>query len=191
MRDAVVAVGTAGGLGVGLMLLFVGLGLPGVGLRRSGVGEAEAFAVGVGVGALTGACIIGTAAPTTVSSAAAAQMIWLCRRKLATMDRDYRPRAMAVDCHPANVVRGCPVRPSLLPRADPSRLGGPASGFRHGSARKPVVRNGCELVSRCRADPSKCRGDCRRFHRIRDYEDRTGPPVQVLVDVSGAPTSWL
>jgi hypothetical protein len=61
----------------------------------------QPFAVGVGVGALTGACSTGTAAPTTVSSAAAAQMIWPCRRKLATMERDYRPRVMAVDCHPA------------------------------------------------------------------------------------------
>lgn len=108
MRDAVAAVGAAGGVRVGLMLPFVGFGSLGVGLRRSGVGEAEAFAVGVGVGALTGACIIGSAAPTTVNSAEAAQMIWPCRRKLATMERDYRPRAMAVDCHPAKGRAGLP-----------------------------------------------------------------------------------
>jgi hypothetical protein len=100
MDAAVDSVGAEGSR-VGLMLPSVGLGSPGVGLRASGVGEVEPFAVGVGVGALTGACSTGTAAPTTVSSAAAAQMIWPCRRKLATMERDHRPRVTAVDCHPA------------------------------------------------------------------------------------------
>ena len=65
----------------------VGLGSPGVGLRASGSSGAEAFAVGVGAGALTGACSTGTAAATTVSSAAAAQMILPYRRKLATIRR--------------------------------------------------------------------------------------------------------
>ena len=59
----------------------------GVGLRSSGVGEAEAVAVEVGVGMAVGGCATETAAPTTVSSAAAAQMIWARRRKLATMRR--------------------------------------------------------------------------------------------------------
>ena len=93
VRDsAVVAVGVAGGVSVGLVP-------SGVGLRSSGVGEAEAVAVDVWVGVSVG-CATGTAAPTTVSSAAAAQMIWARRRKLATirrrsanMERDYRPGA--------------------------------------------------------------------------------------------------
>jgi hypothetical protein len=121
---AVDSVGTAEGRRVGPMLPSVGLGSPGVGLRASGVGEAESFAVGVGAGALSGACSTGTAAPTTVSSAAAAHIILPCRRKLATMERDYRPRVMAVDCqNPAKGGAGLSVRPNLLPRADPSRLG--------------------------------------------------------------------
>ncbi len=87
-----------------------GLGLrsPGVGLRFSGVGEAEAVAVEVGVGVAVGGCATATAAPTTVRNAAAAQLIWARRRKLATMrrrsatmERDYKPGAMAVDYNPA------------------------------------------------------------------------------------------
>ena len=101
VRDAaVVAVGVAGGVSIGLVPSGVGLRSSGVGLRSSGVGEAEAVAVDVWVGVPVGGCATGTAAPTTVSSAAAAQMIWARRRKLATMrrrsatmERDYRPGA--------------------------------------------------------------------------------------------------
>jgi hypothetical protein len=67
------------------------------------VGETETVAVDVGVGVpVAGCAATGTAAPTTVSSAPAAQMIWPRRRKLATrrrrsatMEGDYRPAAMA------------------------------------------------------------------------------------------------
>jgi hypothetical protein len=91
----------------------LGLPSPGVGLRSSGVGEAEAVAVEVGIGVAVGGCATETAAPTTVSSAAAAQMIWARRRKLATMrprsatmERDYKPGAIAVDYHPAKAWSG-------------------------------------------------------------------------------------
>ncbi|MET0521550.1 MAG: hypothetical protein ABW156_06175 [Jiangellaceae bacterium] len=102
MRDAsVVAVVVAGGVSIGLVP-------SGVGLWSSGVGEAEAVAVDVSVGVPVGGCATGTAAPTTVSSAAAAQMIWArwrmlatMRRRSATMERDYRPGAMAMDYRPA------------------------------------------------------------------------------------------
>jgi hypothetical protein len=101
VRDsAVVAVGVVVGVSPGLVPPGLGLPSPGVGLRSSGVGEAEAVAVEVGVGVAVGGCATETAAPTTVSSAAAAQMIWARRRKLATMrrrsatmERDYRPGA--------------------------------------------------------------------------------------------------
>ena len=97
VRDsAVVAVGVAGGVSSGLVSSGAGLRSPDVGLpRQARAAEAVAVAVGVAVGGWATA----TAAPTTVSSAAATQMIWPCRRKLATMrrrsaamERDYRPR---------------------------------------------------------------------------------------------------
>jgi hypothetical protein len=99
-----VAVGVPGGVSAGLVPPGLGLRSPGVGLRFSGVGEAEAVAVEVGVGVAVGGCATATAAPTTVRNAAAAQLIWARRRKLATMrrrsatmERDYKPGAMAVD----------------------------------------------------------------------------------------------
>jgi hypothetical protein len=53
-------------------------------------------------------CAIATAAPAMVRNAAAAQMIWARRRKLAmmgrrsaTMERDYKPGTMAMDYDPA------------------------------------------------------------------------------------------
>ena len=107
----VVAVGVAGGVGsglvpsgVGLRASGVGLRASGVGVRASGVGATEAVAVDVGVGAPVAGCsAIGIPAPTMVSSAPAAQMIWPRRRKpatnrrrSATMEGDYRPAAMAL-----------------------------------------------------------------------------------------------
>ena len=97
VRDsAVVAVGVAGGVSAGLVPPGLGLRSPDVGVPSSGVGEAEAVAVEVGVA--VGGCATATAAPTTVSSAAAAQMIWArqprlatTRRRSAAMERDYRP----------------------------------------------------------------------------------------------------
>ena len=83
--SAVVAV--AGGVSAGLVPPGLGLPSSGVGLRSSGVGEAEAVAVDVSVGAPVGARATETVAPTTVSSAAAAQMIGARRRNLATMWR--------------------------------------------------------------------------------------------------------
>jgi hypothetical protein len=96
---AVVALGDASGVSTGLVPPGVGLRSLGEPLGSSGVGEAEAGAVDIGVGEPVGGCsAIGTAAPTTVSSAAAAQITWSRRRKLATMrrrsatmERDYRP----------------------------------------------------------------------------------------------------
>ena len=85
--SAVVAVGVAGGVSAGLVPPGLGLPSSGVGLRSSGVGEAETVAVDVSVGMPVGGCATETAAPTTVSSAAAAQMIGARRRKLATMWR--------------------------------------------------------------------------------------------------------
>jgi hypothetical protein len=96
-----------------------------------------------------GGCATETAAPTTVSRAAAAQMIWARRRKLATirrrsaaMERDYRPGAMAADYHPAK--DGCWAarpRPSPLPKAD--RDGGGAGAqyldFAHSRRRADVL----------------------------------------------------
>ena len=98
VRDAsVVAVVVAGGVSIGLVPSGLGLRSAEVVLPSSAVGEAEAVAVAVGVA--VGGWATATAAPTTVSSAAAAQMIWARRRKLATMlrrsaamERDYRPR---------------------------------------------------------------------------------------------------
>ena len=102
--SAVVAVEVSGGVSAGLVPPGLGLPSPGVGLRSSDVGEAKAVAVELGVGVAVGACATGTAAPTTVSRAAATQMIWPRRRKLATMrrlsatmERDYRPGAVAVE----------------------------------------------------------------------------------------------
>ena len=100
----VVAVGVASGVGSGLVPSGVGLRASGVGVRASGVGATEAVAVNVGVGAPVAGCsTIGIPAPTMVSSAPAAQMIWPRRRKSATnrrrsatMEGDYRPAAMAV-----------------------------------------------------------------------------------------------
>ena len=99
VRDsAVVAVDVAGGVSSGLVPLGLGIWSPDVGVPSSGVGKAEAVAVAVGVP--VGGWATATAAPTTVNSAAAAQMIWVRRRKLArmrrrsaTMERDYRPGA--------------------------------------------------------------------------------------------------
>ncbi len=140
--SAVVAVGVVGGVSAGLvppglgLPSSVGLRSPGVGPRSSGVGEAEAVAVDFSVGVAVGGCATETAAPTTVSSAAAAQMIWARRRKLetlrrrsATMERDYRPGAMAADYHPANS-RAAAVRPEPATEGGPRSGGaGPASGL--------------------------------------------------------------
>ena len=123
---------------------------------RSGGGRSRVW-----VGVPVGGCATGTAAPTTVSSAAAAQMIWPRRRKLATMrrrsatmERDYRPGAMAVDYHPAKGGAGCPARPSLLPKADrdcdraersiwisPTAGGGPMSSIESRSRRRAAARS--------------------------------------------------
>jgi hypothetical protein len=77
VRDAAVvtvAVGVGCGVSAGL-LPAVGLRSPGVLLVSVGVGEAETVAVEAWVGMTVGACPTGIAAPTTVSSAAAAHMI--------------------------------------------------------------------------------------------------------------------
>jgi hypothetical protein len=86
------------------------------------VGEAEAVTVDVWLGVSVGAsAATGAAAPTTVRSAAAAQMIRSRRRKVATMrrrsvtiKRDYRPGTTWVITRR----KGCPARLSLLPEAD-------------------------------------------------------------------------
>ena len=101
--------------------LAVGLRSPGVPLVSAGVGEAETVAVDLSVGVLVGISATGTAAPTTVSSAAAAQTNWPPRRKPAMVRRqwttmcDYRPGSMAVDYYPEQVLQGCTVRPRPLP----------------------------------------------------------------------------
>ena len=143
----------------------VGLRSPGVGLRSSGVGEAETVAVDVGVGVAVGGCATETAAPTTVSSAAAAQMIWPRRRKLATMrrrsatmERDYRPGADGGGLPPCKWWCGAAVRPT-----EPATEGGPRSprggaqhlDFAH-SRRADVisrVRSGRRLAARSQPGP--------------------------------------
>ena len=166
VRDSVVvAVDVAGGVSAGL--LPPGLGIPssGVGLRSSGVGEAEPVAVEVGVGVAVGGCATETAAPTTVSRAAAAQMIWTRRRKLATMRRrsaamecDYRPGADGRGLPPSKWWCGAAVRPT-----EPATEGGPKSprggaqhlDFAH-SRRTDVisrVRSGRRLAARSQPGP--------------------------------------
>ena len=178
VRDsAVVAVGVAGGVSAGLVPPGLGLPSSGVGLRSSGVGEAEAVAVDVSVGVPVGGCATETAAPTTVSSAAAAQMIWARRRKLATMRRRSATMERTIGrgrwrriTTLRTVVRGCarPDRASYRSSArSPRRLVGDADGVAYGlsavgarsvsGARRLVarwsgrgVRCGLSLFGRCR-----------------------------------------
>jgi hypothetical protein len=103
-----------------------------------------------------------------VSSAAAAQMIWARRRKLATMrprwptmERDYKPRAMAVDYHPAERGPGCPARPSLQPKGD--RI--TASTSRSAAARTATsgLPRACRTTSSCAGSFDGFRTTLRQF----------------------------
>ena len=147
----------AGGVSAGLVPPGLGLPSPGVGLRSSDVGDPEGVAVEVGLG--VGGCATETAAPTTVSRAAAAQMIWARRRKLvtlrrrsATMERTIGRERWRRIITLRTVVRGRHARPSLLPTADRDRgrSGRSILAFAHSRRR-------ADVVSRVRSDPLPAR----------------------------------
>jgi hypothetical protein len=192
--STVVAVDVACGVSAGLVPPGLGLPSSGVGLPSSGVGEAEAVAVEVGVA--VGGCATATAAPTTVSRAAAAQMIWARRRKLATirrrsaaMERDYRPRGRWRRVTTLRrVVPRCPARPRLLPMADRDcdRRGAHHLDFAHKGRKGQCLQSSPQRTTRCRSQlagspPSRATSPGPRW-RMRVSASRTGHHVLERVD---------